>query len=440
MRSPTLEGAHVPTSGLGAGARASSLGVAVLGAIIGGLVGAVVVIGVTLVLKAGIDFAGSQNVAFVLTVPLLGLIVATLVLHGLGRASGAGARSSPWRTFAPGAIRADISGDVVDSAGEEERFPWRLAPIRCLAILATVGSGAAMGTEAPAAYLGVAAGACVGDRGRRWRRLLRPAALAGGAAGVGALMGIAFVGTAFMLELGRRRRAPLSLERVVAALIGGVIGQQIAALLDLQLISLVVPHEPPTDLPHAAITAIFIGVAAGAMSAGAATAVERAKKWKASPLLRLTVGGVATVAVAALLVRIASAPAAVGPGGGAINWAETMAAAPPELMAVCVLRALATTAAVAAGGCGGVFVPFLAIGDLAARVVAPALDVGGDLAGAAGAAAGIAAGYRLPVTAILMALGVGGPMQSTLTSIATVCVASAAGAAVTNLFAPSPSR
>ena len=33
-----------------------------------------------------------------------------------------------------------------------------------------------MGTEAPAAYLGVATGVALGDRGRWWRRLLRPAA------------------------------------------------------------------------------------------------------------------------------------------------------------------------------------------------------------------------------------------------------------------------
>jgi hypothetical protein len=43
---------------------------------------------------------------------------------------------------------------------------------------ATVASGVAMGTEAPAAYLGVAADVCIGDRGRWWRRLLRPRALA----------------------------------------------------------------------------------------------------------------------------------------------------------------------------------------------------------------------------------------------------------------------
>ena len=120
-----------------------------------------------------------------------------LVLHVFGRTrrpAPTAATTNPWRTFPPDAVRADISGDVVDSAGEEERFPWRLAPIRALAILATVGSGGAMGTEAPAAYLGVAAGVCLGDRGRWWRRLLRPAALAGGAAGVAALMAIPLVG------------------------------------------------------------------------------------------------------------------------------------------------------------------------------------------------------------------------------------------------------
>ena len=189
----------------------SRVGTAVLGARAGRRWSAgFVVVGVTLVLKAGIDFAATQDTWYVVVVPLLGLALAVLVLQGFGKTDDAAVgRRRAWRTFPPGAVRADISGDVVDSAGEEERFPWRLAPIRTLAILATVASGGAMGTEAPAAYLGVAAGACLGDRGRWWRRLLRPAALAGGAAGVAALMAIPLVGTAFMLELGRRRqRAP----------------------------------------------------------------------------------------------------------------------------------------------------------------------------------------------------------------------------------------
>ncbi|HPB45855.1 MAG TPA: hypothetical protein PLP95_08395, partial [Microthrixaceae bacterium] len=51
-------------------------------------------------------------------------------------------------------------------------------------------------------------------------------------------------------------------------------------------------------------------------------------------------------------------------------------------------------------------------------------------AGAAGAAGGIAGGYRLRFTAIAMVIGVGGPYSATLTCIATVGVAAAAGVAV----------
>jgi hypothetical protein len=37
-------------------------------------------------------------------------------------------------------------------------------------------------------------------------------------------MGIPLAGTAFILELERRHRAPLSVERVTAALVGGLVG------------------------------------------------------------------------------------------------------------------------------------------------------------------------------------------------------------------------
>src|SRR5262249_10023924 len=162
----------------------ASLGISSLGGLLGGLVGGFVVVGVTLGLKKGMDFVSAQSTWILIVVPLLGLALANLVLEGIGRTgNGKPKRSEAWRTFPPDAIRAAITGDVAHTAGEEERFPWVLAPIRAVAIFATVGLGGAMGTEAPAAYLGVAAGAFLGDRGQWWRRLLRPAALGGGAAG-----------------------------------------------------------------------------------------------------------------------------------------------------------------------------------------------------------------------------------------------------------------
>jgi chloride channel protein, CIC family len=414
------------------GASWSSIGTATLGGLLGGLVGGAFVVVVTLVLKAGMDYVSSQATWFLILVPLLGLTLGVLVLQGLGQRAGAAPsrRAHAWRTFPRGAIQADITGDVIDTAGEEERFPWRLAPIRTLAIISTVGFGAAMGTEAPAAYLGVAAGACLGDRGRWWRRLLRPAALGGGAAGVAALMAIPLVGTAYLLELGRRHNAPLSAERVVAALVGGFVGWEINRAFNLNLIRLIVPKEPPRNMAQAVITALFIGALSGAITAVAASAISRAKKWQASPGVRLALGGLAAGLAAVMLATIAAPTAATGPGGGAILWAENTNPLPITLLAVALLRAAATTAVVAAGGCGGVFVPFLAIGDLSGRVFAPGFGVGNDLAGAAGAAGGIAGGYRLPATAVMMVLWLGGPHWAMLTCLATVLIAFPAGAAV----------
>jgi chloride channel protein, CIC family len=81
-----------------------------------------------------------------------------------------------------------------------------------------------------------------------------------------------------------------------------------------------------------------------------------------------------------------------------------------------------------------VFILFLAVGDLAGRVFAPVFGVGNDLAGAAGAAGGIAGGYRLPLTAAVMVLGVGGPHRAMLTSLATLAVAFAAAKGIESSF------
>ena len=108
---------------------------------------------------------------------------------------------------------------------------------------------------------------------------------------------------------------------------------------------------------------------------------------------------------ALFIVAIATPAAAFGPGAGAAAWAESPGIGPLTLLAVALLRAAATTAAVAAGGCGA----------------------SSDFAGSAGAAGGIAGGYRLPLTALALVVGLGGPEGATLTCLATVLVATVAG-------------
>ncbi|MEO5745828.1 MAG: chloride channel protein [Terracoccus sp.] len=421
-----------------------------VGALLGGTLGAVLIAGVTTLIKEMLAVVSRQDTWVIITLPVLALGAATFVLHVIGSGDAVTRRVSPpprprrrarprawflprlplaWRTFPSDVARADLTGDVVAAAGAEERFPWRQAPLRALAIIITVGLGAPMGTEAPAAHLGTAAGSWLGQSRPQLRRMLRGAAIAGGAAGVSVLMGVSLIGTAFILELGRRRQVPLRPARVAAALIGGVVGWLVNIGLDLNLIRLITPKVAPDSLLQIIETCLYVGIFSGLLTTLSGVAIYRVKGWKASPVVRLVVGSGAMLAATLTVLFVADGRSAVGPGGGSILWAEGPGLDSPAwlLLLVAALRAAATTAAVAAGGCGGIFVPFLAIGDLAGRSFAPHLGISGDLAGASGAASGIAGGYRLPVTAVVMVIGIGGPALAMTTSIGCVLVASVVG-------------
>lgn len=411
-----------------------------LGGLLGGLVGCLAAVFLTEWIKLLLTTVSELGTLRLLLLPLLGVSLAVLILFGLGRgqpvqtvAPHQGASPSRWGSlinwysFPRDIARADLTGDVVRASGVEERFPWHLAPLRALAILSTVGLGAPMGTESPAAHIGVATGAWLGSAFPSLRPLVRPLAIGGGAAAVSALMGIPLVGSFFMFELSQRRKVPTTPERVAAMLAGGLVGWRINLAFHLQLIRLIVPSPDPTNLWNGVAAALFIGAISGSITALTGEAIYWARGWQKRPAIRLLIGGFAMLLLAMLIGWIATPAAAFGPGGAAIVWAETMETTPYHLLAVALLRAMATTAAVLAGGCGGVFVPFLAIGDLSGRVFATALGIEGNLAGSAGSAAAIAGGYRLPLTAAAMVLGVGGSQGAQLTCLATVMVGALTG-------------
>lgn len=411
-----------------------------LGGLMGGLVGCLAAVFLTEWIKLLLTTVSELGTLRLLLLPLLGVSLAVLILFGLGRgqpvqtvAPHQGTSPSRWGSlinwysFPRDIARADLTGDVVRASGAEERFPWHLAPLRALAILSTVGLGAPMGTESPAAHIGVATGAWLGNAFPSLRPLVRPLAIGGGAAAVSALMGIPLVGSFFMFELSQRRKVPTTPERVAAMLAGGLVGWRINLAFHLQLIRLIVPSPDPTDLWNGVAAALFIGAISGSITALTGEAIYWARGWQTRPAIRLLIGGLAMLLLAMLIGWIATPAAAFGPGGAAIVWAETMETTPYHLLAVALLRAMATTAAVLAGGCGGVFVPFLAIGDLSGRVFATALGIEGNLAGSAGSAAAIAGGYRLPLTAAAMVLGVGGSQGAQLTCLATVMVGALTG-------------
>jgi chloride channel protein, CIC family len=146
---------------------ARSLGTFATGGAVGGLAGAGAAVIVTLGALA------TQDTWVWIVMPLVGLALSVAIRQGyhggqalqtlvpevepeVPRARWGLLR---WRVSPRDVIRADLTADVVATAGAEERFPWHLAPPRIAAIVATVGLGAPMGTGSPAAQIGVAAGA-----------------------------------------------------------------------------------------------------------------------------------------------------------------------------------------------------------------------------------------------------------------------------------------
>ena len=89
------------------------------------------------------------------------------------------------------------------------------------------------------------------------------------------------------------------------------------------------------------------------------------------------------------------------PGYGVVTWALRPSRSVALLLAVLVLRCLATGAAVAGGGVGGLFVPLVVAGALLGRAFGVAVGSTDSLFLVIGIAAFLGAGYRVPLAAIV---------------------------------------
>ena len=114
---------------------------------VGGLAGASTAVVATELIKRILAVVSGQQGWWLIVAPLAGLAVAVAVLQSY-RQGQALQTMAPEPVHRPArrrwglnwrdprdVIRADLTADVLATVGEEERFPWRLAPIRAVAIL-----------------------------------------------------------------------------------------------------------------------------------------------------------------------------------------------------------------------------------------------------------------------------------------------------------------
>ncbi|MCU0258518.1 MAG: hypothetical protein MUF56_05795, partial [Solirubrobacteraceae bacterium] len=126
---------------------ARSLGAFAVGGAVGGLAGAAAAVAVTLLIKEILGALATQATWVLIVMPLVGLALSVAVLQGyhggealqtlvpdVEPAAPGGRRGLlRWRPSPRDVIRADLTADVVATAGVEERFPWHLAPPRVAA-------------------------------------------------------------------------------------------------------------------------------------------------------------------------------------------------------------------------------------------------------------------------------------------------------------------
>lgn len=279
----------------------------------------------------------------------------------------------------------------------------RALAVRLVASVATVGSGAPMGLEGPSLY----AGATIGHRVQR--RLPGPfrhtdprlLMAAGAAAGVAAIFKAPATGVVFALEV------PFH-----GAVAGGLLLPALVASSTAYL-AFVAVHGTrsffamsvdPGFVVRDLVGALVLGVAAGITARLFAALIRRAKRVAASrhPFGAAAIAG-AVLAGLFVLGRIVTGQSLVtGSGYDVVDWATDPNHSIPAILTVLALRCLATPAAVAGGGVGGLFIPLVACGALTGALVGQAVNrFDLELFVIIGIAAFLGAGYRVPLASVI---------------------------------------
>jgi chloride channel protein, CIC family len=317
--------------------------------------------------------------------PAAGLIVAALVLR-----------------YAGGGLSASTADEYLHAFHMRHDLGLRDMFVRMIAAVATLGSGGAMGLEGPSIYMGATIGSALQWR---WRSLLVGAdtnllLVAGAAAGIAAIFKAPATGAIFAIEVPFQEE--LARRMLLPALVAAASGYLALVAINGTTPLFPVHGAPPfsfVDLAGAAV----LGIAAGAGARLFAAMLRRAKHMTTlgHRAVRVVVCGLTIAGLFAIGRGLTGESLVLTPGYGVVTWALSPDRSVPLLLAVLVLRCLATGATVAGGGVGGLFVPLVVGGALLGRAFGGAVGSTDSLFLVIGIAAFLGAGYRVPLAAIV---------------------------------------
>ena len=287
---------------------------------------------------------------------------------------------------------------------------YRLRPrylsARIAAAVFTLGSGGALGLEGPSLYGGSAIGEQIQRRlprpfrGSDHRTLL----VAGAAAGVAAIFKAPATGAIFALEV--PYRDDMARRMLLPALVASATGYlTFVTLADTTPLLSVGEFSIPTFELIDLLGALLVGVtcAIGARTFAKLMRVAKGFSLRALPL-RLFVSSASLVGLFFLSRELTGLPLSLGAGYGVFrDWLFVERdIAIWLLMAIFVIRCLASALTTAGSGVGGVFIPLVVGGGITGRGIGEVIHPDRSaLYTLLGIAAFLGAGYRVPLAAVM---------------------------------------
>lgn len=287
------------------------------------------------------------------------------------------------------------------------RLDLRPVAGRLLASVATLGLGGAMGYEGPSIYIGAVVGS--GMQGRLSRFFSRQDAkvllVAGAAAGVAAIFKAPATGMVFALEVpyqddfARRMLVPAGM----AAAVSYLVFVALAGTAPLFAVSGTPPFDF-RDLGGAALLGVLCGVGARLFDVGLLAAKRISAQL--NPWWRAAGAGAGLAGLALVSFRVFGDGLTLGAGYDNLQWAFDPHRAVGLVVALLLMRAVATMLTVSGGGAGGLFIPLVIEGALLGRAIGGLFRTavtGSNFFPLIGVSAFLGAGYRVPLAGVVFA-------------------------------------
>ena len=358
-----------------------------LAAVVGAATGLLVALFDRLVVEVAFDTVLSLAPWLIAVLPGLGLLASYVI-----------------RRFVGGGVSPSTADEYLHSFHDRNhRLPFRAFVARMLAAVATLGTGGPMGLEGPALYTGSYVGSTLQ---RRLPRVFRGAdrrvlLVAGAAAGVAAIFKAPATGAVFALEV--PYQDDLARRMLLPALVASASGYLMFVAINGT--SPLFPIDGAAGFVlHDLIGAVAVGILAGIGARAFAWLIRQAKRLQAAahPLVVTIAAGVALAVFFAIGRLLTGESLLVGPGYDVVLWASDPGRSAGILIALLVLRSLATSATVAGGGVGGLFVPLVVAGALTGAAIGSVVDADAmTLFIVIGVAAFLGAGYRVPLASVM---------------------------------------